>query len=57
MKTIEETIRHNTTLILEDVARTGKLPRQVAVELAQQRVRTVMEKPNKQTLPDLSLKA
>lgn len=38
-QTIEEKIRKNTTLMLENVASTGKLPRQVAVEMAKQRIR------------------
>ncbi len=40
--TIEEKISHNTALVLEKAARTGRLPRQVAVELAEQRIRTAM---------------
>ncbi len=40
--TIEEKIRHNTALVLKKAARTGRLPRQVAVELAEQRIRTAM---------------
>jgi glutamate dehydrogenase (NAD(P)+)/glutamate dehydrogenase (NADP+) len=40
--TIEEKIRHNTMLVLEKAANTGKLPREVAIELAQQRIRTAM---------------
>jgi glutamate dehydrogenase (NAD(P)+)/glutamate dehydrogenase (NADP+) len=39
---IEEKIRHNSTLVLEKAAKIGKLPRQVAVELAQQRVQKAM---------------
>ncbi len=41
-QTIEEKISHNTSLVLEKAARTGKLPRQVAVELAEERIRTAM---------------
>ena len=41
-QTIEEKIRANTELVLEEAARTGKLPRAVAVDLAEQRVRTAM---------------
>ncbi|MDZ8052533.1 MAG: Glu/Leu/Phe/Val family dehydrogenase [Aulosira sp. ZfuVER01] len=36
-QTISEKIRHNTTVVLEKVAQTGMLPRQVAMELAKQR--------------------
>ncbi len=39
---IEEKIRHNSTLVLEKAAQIGKLPRQVAVELAQQRIQKAM---------------
>ena len=39
---IEEKIRHNSTLVLEKAAQIGKLPRQVAVELSQQRVHKAM---------------
>ena len=39
---IEEKIRHNSTLVLEKSAQIGKLPRQVAVELAQQRIQKAM---------------
>lgn len=38
-QTIEEKIRKNTALMLENVALTNKLPRQVAIEIAQQRIR------------------
>ncbi|WP_414753979.1 Glu/Leu/Phe/Val family dehydrogenase [Anabaena sp. CCY 9910] len=37
-ETIAKKIRQNTTLVLEQVAKTGKLPRQAAVELAQRRI-------------------
>jgi glutamate dehydrogenase (NAD(P)+) len=40
-QTISEKIRHNTTLVLEKVAQTGMLPRQVAMELAKQRTCSV----------------
>ena len=39
---IEEKIRHNSTLVLEKAEQIGKLPRQVAVELAQQRIQKAM---------------
>jgi glutamate dehydrogenase/leucine dehydrogenase len=39
---IEEKIRTNTTLVLEEAAKTGMLPRQAAVALAERRVRTAM---------------
>ena len=39
---IEEKIRHNSTLVLEKSAQAGKLPRQVAVELSQQRIQKAM---------------
>ena len=39
---IEEKIRHNSSLVLEKAEHIGKLPRQVAVELAEQRIRTAM---------------
>jgi len=39
---IEEKIRHNSTLVLEKAEQIGKLPRQVAVELAQQRIKKAM---------------
>jgi glutamate dehydrogenase/leucine dehydrogenase len=39
---IEEKIRHNTALVLQKAASTKRLPRQVAVELAEQRIRTAM---------------
>jgi glutamate dehydrogenase/leucine dehydrogenase len=39
---IEEKIRINTTLVLEAAMKTGKLPQQAAVALAEQRVRTAM---------------
>ncbi len=35
----EEKIRKNTTLMLEGVTRTGNLPRQIAIEMAEQRIR------------------
>ena len=38
-QTIEEKIGNNTTLLLETMTRTGKLPRQIAIELAEQRIR------------------
>ncbi|MGK7909752.1 MAG: Glu/Leu/Phe/Val dehydrogenase [Synechococcus sp.] len=41
-QTIKEKVRTNTELVLEKAARTGKLPREVAVDLAEQRVRTAM---------------
>jgi glutamate dehydrogenase (NAD(P)+)/glutamate dehydrogenase (NADP+) len=40
---IEEKIRTNTTLVLEQSARTKTLPRQAAMALAEQRVRAAME--------------
>ena len=40
--TIEEKIRYNTGLVLEQSAKTGRLPRQVAIELAQKRITTAM---------------
>jgi len=42
-QTIEEKIRANTKIVLEDVAKRRVLPRQAAVTLAEQRVRTAME--------------
>jgi glutamate dehydrogenase (NAD(P)+)/glutamate dehydrogenase (NADP+) len=42
-QTIEEKIRYNTTLVLEKAARMGMLPRQVAIDLAEQRVKAAME--------------
>jgi glutamate dehydrogenase/leucine dehydrogenase len=39
---IEEKIRTNTTLVLEETAKTHVLPRQAAVALAERRVRTAM---------------
>ena len=39
---IEEKIRHNSSLVLDKAAQIGKLPRQVAVELAQQRIQKAM---------------
>ncbi len=36
---IEEKVRRNTGLVLEKAAKSGRLPRQVAIDLAQQRVR------------------
>jgi len=39
---IEEKIRSNTTLVLEETAKTHVLPRQAAVALAERRVRTAM---------------
>ncbi len=39
---IEEKIRTNTTLVLKEAVKTGMLPRQAAVALAEQRVRTAM---------------
>ncbi len=41
-QTIEEKIRTNTQLVLKKVAETDRLPRQVAVELAKERVQTAM---------------
>ncbi|MBI3303187.1 MAG: Glu/Leu/Phe/Val dehydrogenase [Deltaproteobacteria bacterium] len=41
-QTIEEKVRTNTTLVLEEAAKTGRLPRQAAVALAERRVRTAM---------------
>lgn len=38
-QTIEEKIRKNTALMLETVASTGRLPRQVGIEMAEQRIR------------------
>ncbi|BAY11739.1 Glu/Leu/Phe/Val family dehydrogenase [Calothrix sp. NIES-2098] len=40
-QTIAEKIRHNTTVVLEKVFQTRMLPRQVAIELAKQRVCSV----------------
>ncbi len=39
---IEEKIRHNSTLVLSKAEQMGKLPRQVAVELAQERIQKAM---------------
>lgn len=39
---IEEKIRHNSTLVLEKAEQIGKLPRQVAVELAKERIQKAM---------------
>ena len=52
-QTIEEKIRNNTTLVLEKAAQTGMLPRQVAIEFAEQRVRTNM--PYRSSSPILQL--
>ncbi len=41
-RNIEEKIIHNSALVLEKAALTGRLPRQVAVELAEQRIKTAM---------------
>jgi glutamate dehydrogenase/leucine dehydrogenase len=41
-QTIEEKIRRNTTQVLEHAGKTGSLPRQAAVALAEQRVRSAM---------------
>lgn len=41
-QTIEEKIRSNTRRVLEKVAKTGALPRQVAVDLARERVQKAM---------------
>lgn len=41
-QTIEEKIRANSTLILQQSAKVGQLPRQVAVELAKERVKNAM---------------
>jgi glutamate dehydrogenase/leucine dehydrogenase len=41
-QTIEEKIRRNTTQVLEHARKTGSLPRQAAVALAEQRVRSAM---------------
>jgi glutamate dehydrogenase/leucine dehydrogenase len=41
-QTIEEKIRRNTTHVLEHARKTGSLPRQAAVALAEQRVRSAM---------------
>ncbi|MBT9314821.1 Glu/Leu/Phe/Val family dehydrogenase [Leptothoe spongobia] len=38
-QTIEEKIRKNITLMLENVVQTDKLPRQIAIEMAEQRIR------------------
>ncbi len=40
--TIEEKIRHNTEQVLAESYQTGRLPRQVAIELAQKRIKTAM---------------
>ena len=45
-QTIEEKLRHNTTLVLEKAAHIGRLPRQVAIEMAEQRVQTQQLKIN-----------
>jgi glutamate dehydrogenase (NAD(P)+) len=42
LEAIEEKIRRNTRLVLEDVQRRGVLPRQAAVEMAEARVREAM---------------
>jgi glutamate dehydrogenase/leucine dehydrogenase/rubrerythrin len=39
---IEEKIRTNTTLVLEETTKTGNLPQQAAVALAERRIRTAM---------------
>ena len=39
---IEEKIRSNATLVLEEATKQGTLPRQAAVALAEQRVRGAM---------------
>jgi glutamate dehydrogenase/leucine dehydrogenase len=41
-QTIEEKIRSNTRRVLDKVAKTGLLPRQVAVDLARERVQKAM---------------
>jgi glutamate dehydrogenase/leucine dehydrogenase len=43
METIEEKIRRNTDLVLEQAAKAGEMPRQAALELAERRVRQAME--------------
>ena len=42
MQTIEEKLRRNTRLVLEDARRRDILPRRAAVELAEARVRKAM---------------
>jgi glutamate dehydrogenase/leucine dehydrogenase len=39
---IEEKIHNNTTLVLEEATKTGMLPRQAAVALAERRIRKAM---------------
>jgi glutamate dehydrogenase/leucine dehydrogenase len=41
---IDQKIRHNTTLVMEQVKQTGILPREAAVKLAKQRVEKAMKK-------------
>jgi glutamate dehydrogenase/leucine dehydrogenase len=41
--TIEEKIRTNTRLVLEEAAKANMLPRQAAIALAERRVRKAME--------------
>ncbi|MEM9265577.1 MAG: Glu/Leu/Phe/Val dehydrogenase [Cyanobacteria bacterium P01_F01_bin.13] len=54
-QTIEEKIRKNTTVMLETVTRTGKLPRQVAIEMAEQRIRRATAYRSKRHGPGLQL--
>ncbi|NEZ58649.1 Glu/Leu/Phe/Val family dehydrogenase [Adonisia turfae] len=54
-QTIEEKIRKNTTLMLENVASTGKLPRQIAIEIAEQRIRRATAYRSKRHGPGLQL--
>jgi glutamate dehydrogenase/leucine dehydrogenase len=42
LQTIQEKLRRNTQLVLDDARQRGVLPRQAAVEMAEQRVRKAM---------------
>ena len=56
-QTIEEKVRRNTALILEKSTRTGMLPRQAAIELAEQRIRKAIADQSRSHLPSLQLTA
>ncbi|MGK7875163.1 MAG: Glu/Leu/Phe/Val dehydrogenase [Xenococcaceae cyanobacterium] len=56
-QTIEEKLRHNTALVLEKAVHTGMLPRQVAIELAEQRIRKTMAYRNRLHVSSLQLTA
>ena len=54
---IEEKIRKNTALILEKSTRKGMLPRQAAIELAEERIRKAIAYQSRSHLPSLQLTA